>query len=590
MDTERYRRWLGHPSWHHQLRPQPCGDAEEAARLEFRIVVAFAPGEADLLAGVVSSLRNQTHPRWRAVLCPNSAEARHTMGLGERIRWQYREPRVTLARPSSETGSPASALNVGLAHAVGEPGPVGEPGRTPAGPVVLFALPATRFIPDALETVALRMTASDHPDLVYWDSDTIDDNGLRCHPRFLPGWSPEFLTSTNYIGPVLAMSNQATKDLGAITTAPGTDPIHDLLLAWAWPSSGRHAGETAHIPRILHSNLDLGPGPAPGGDPTALTVRRSLQRSDQDGAAVALGPLPFSARVVRAPQGPARASVIIPFRDQPRMLRRCVDSLLTSPGHDSFEVLLVDNDSREPETMALLERYGNHPKMSVVSVPGAFNWSSINNAAVARADGDVFVFVNNDIEARSPSWLRQIVAQALRPDIGAVGARLLYGDGSLQHAGVVIGLGLTTHVLRDLPGSDPGYGGMAVLCREVTAATGACLATSRGTFEALKGFDEELALGYNDIDYCLRAGQRGLRILYDPVVEMIHHESRSRGYSDERHEVARFFARWEKMVTQGDPYYNPNLSRFGQCVTVPQGDEEATWSEFLETFKAMVTT
>ena len=200
------------------------------------------------------------------------------------------------------------------------------------------------------------------------------------------------------------------------------------------------------------------------------------------------------------------SSAIIPFRDGARFLRTCVDSVTATAGDVDLELVLVDNGSVEPETRTLVERLAGRTDVVVVRDDRPFNWAALNNGAVDRARGDVLLFLNNDIEARHDGWLEVLAAQALRPEIGAAGARLLYPTGRVQHAGLVIGLGgAAGHVLVGLDGDAPGYLGMAVVARDCSAVTGACLATRRDVFDDLGRFDVSLGLDLNDIDFCLRA-------------------------------------------------------------------------------------
>ena len=204
-------------------------------------------------------------------------------------------------------------------------------------------------------------------------------------------------------------------------------------------------------------------------------------------------------------------SILIPFRDEPRLLRTCVDSLAaTTSTHTSLELVLIDNGSSDPETLTLVERLADSPDVRVLTDPRPFNWAALNNAGALVARGDILVFLNNDIEAHQSGWLSALCAQALRPDVGAAGARLLYPDRRLQHCGLVVGLtGAAGHVLGGLPEEAPGYLHMATAARECSAVTGACLATRRTVFELLGGFDETLGVDLNDVDYCLPRCREG---------------------------------------------------------------------------------
>ncbi len=204
-------------------------------------------------------------------------------------------------------------------------------------------------------------------------------------------------------------------------------------------------------------------------------------------------------------------SILIPFRDEPRLLRTCVDSVTATTRGQSVELVLIDNGSSDPETATLVELLGARPGVRVLHDARPFNWAQLNNAGARVAGGDVLVFLNNDIEAHREGWLTALCGQALRPDVAAAGARLLYPDRRLQHCGLVVGLtGAAGHPLAGLPAEAPGYLDMATVTRECAAVTGACLATRREVFDLLGGFDETLGVDLNDVDYCLRAGRRRL--------------------------------------------------------------------------------
>ena len=242
---------------------------------------------------------------------------------------------------------------------------------------------------------------------------------------------------------------------------------------------------------------------------------------------------------------------------------------------------MVDNGSVLPETATLTDRLAARTDTRLITDARAFNWAALNNSAADIARGDVLLFMNNDIEALCPGWLDALCAQAIRPEVGAVGARLLYPDRRLQHCGVVIGLGgAAGHVLTGLQPDEPGYLSMAVTTRECTAVTGACLATGRTVFADLQGFDESLGIDLNDIDYCLRAQQAGLSVIYEPGAELVHHESPSRGVAGDVRDIVRFVDRWRSSIVDGDPYLNPHLTRVDPSCALRGANEDAWWQQW----------
>ena len=281
---------------------------------------------------------------------------------------------------------------------------------------------------------------------------------------------------------------------------------------------------------------------------------------------------PFATRVRwQLPAAAPRVSIIVPTRDRLDLLGPCIDSLLRTAAHypGPIELLIVDNDSVEGSTHEYLARLAATSPVRVLRYEGAFNWSAINNFAAQAARGDVLIFLNNDTVALSEDWCAELTANALRPEVGAVGARLLYEDGTLQHAGVVLGVeGVAGHESSGEAPERGGYFGRSHLQRGAAAVTGACLATRRELFRELGGFDEvHLPVAFNDVDFCLRVMRAGYRVLYDPFAVLYHFESKSRGYdlsqaklARQKSEAALFRARWA-LIVDLDPFYNPHFER-----------------------------
>jgi O-antigen biosynthesis protein len=262
-------------------------------------------------------------------------------------------------------------------------------------------------------------------------------------------------------------------------------------------------------------------------------------------------------------------SIIIPTRDRADLLRRCLAAL--RPAIEAYpgrcEIFVVDNGSTEPDARALIDSLSS-PDVRVASLEEPFNWSVINNEAVRTASGAVLLFLNNDAFMKDSTVLSRLVAQAMRPDVGAVGARLLYEDNVIQHAGILLGVdGHSAHDGAGLHAADPGYFGRHHLARRASAVTGACLATRRAVFDEVRGFDPSFAVTCNDSDYCLRIGERGYKTIYDPAIMLYHLESRTRAGSatgaaadQQSNEEMRFRSRWSARVAQ-DPFYNPHFER-----------------------------
>jgi O-antigen biosynthesis protein len=430
----------------------------------------------------------------------------------------------------------------------------------------------------ALDAAALLGAALTPTNLVYADEDRELDDGTWAEPRLKPDFSPEFLLSSAYIGRPLAMGALVADHLPDLVASDERALEHECALAAALV-----AEDVIHIPEVLCHRSDRVSVAAP----TSLEhIREALGRSEPDATVVA-GSAPGRYRIVRPGGADVPVSIVIPFRDQPQLLRTCVESIAaTTREQTNLEFLLIDNGSTDPETLSLVERLDARSDVSVLTDARPFNWAALNNAGARQARGEVLLFLNNDIEAHQAGWVAALCAQALRPDVAAAGARLLYPDRRLQHCGLVVGLtGAAGHVLGGLAEIDPGYLRMAVAARECSAVTGACLATRREVFEALEGFDQALGVDLNDVDYCLRAGVRGLRTMYEPAAELIHHESPSRGTAGGVGDIVQFVDRWKGYIADGDRYFNPHLTRADPSCRLAGPDEKDDWNRWYATLR-----
>lgn len=364
--------------------------------------------------------------------------------------------------------------------------------------------------------------------LIYSDDDLLSPAGKRCAPHFKPGWNPELFQHHDYLTGSCIV--RVSKD--ELALAEGERWEQSLIeIAAMRPAA------PLHLPLVLHHRRDR-PDPVLPNRPTRI--------------------LPDSVPTVTA---------IVPTRNQVSLLRGCIEGLRRT-AYPGLEILVVDNGSDEPGAVAYLDAL-KCQGVTVLSIPGPFNFSALNNAAVQQARGEMLCFLNNDVEMVDPDWLALLVRQAVRPDIGAVGARLLYPDGTIQHAGVFVGIGgAAGHGHRLQSADDSGYFERARLPQRVSAVTAACLVVAREKFEAVGGFDEEdFQVAFNDVDLCMKLNDRGWTSFYEPRATLIHHESKSRGDDRAERNRARFEAelgalkrKW-KTDKRRDPYHHPHLSR-----------------------------
>ena len=389
-------------------------------------------------------------------------------------------------------------------------GLAGEPREVGDDDYVLPLKRGDRLEPYALALIAARAALDGSPDAFYADEDALSGN-RRSAPRLKPDWSPLF-SKSGYVGAPLAVRGAAWK-------AGGFDPA---------------TARVNHLRRIL------------------------LSRAEPQ--AIAPAPLP-------PPIGPRRqATIVLPTRDRLDLLLPCIESLTRHPAGADFELVVLDNGSENADALAYLDALAARPDARVLHRPGPFNFSAICNEGARAARFPFLLFLNNDVRALAPDWLGRMLAFAAEPDVGAVGAKLLFADGRLQHGGVVLGLdGFAGHVQRAADADDPGYLGMLAWPREVAAVTGACMAVEARKFLEVGGFDEvRLPIEYNDIDLCLRLAERGYKSVFEPRARLEHRESASRGanpYLDQRYasEHGYFRERWARML-RDDPYFHPALS------------------------------
>jgi O-antigen biosynthesis protein len=427
----------------------------------------------------------------------------------------------------------------------------------------------------APDTTAQLSAALAGADVVYADEDCLDSGGMHSQPRLKPSYSPEYLLHTDCVGRPLAMSADVAARLPPASAQTLASRDHDLALRACETAHSVH-----HISEVLCHRRVYRPASSTEQIEDTRHVDSALARRNEHARAVA-GVTPGTLQILRTPKVVRSASIIIPFRDEPQFLRACFDSIERTRRDVVPEYFLIDNGSDQPETTTLLERLSSRPDVHVLRDDRPFNWAKLNNTAAGQASGDVLVFLNNDIEARTPGWLDALCAQVERPEIGAVGARLLYPDHRVQHCGVVLGLGgAAGHLFVGLAEDLPGYLDMAVTTRECSAVTGACLATRRSVFEQFGGFDESLGIDLNDIDYCLRMWGSGRRIIYESRAELVHRESPSRGTAGGVGDIVRFVERWKGSILAGDPYLNAHLTRVDSSCALREPGEDQWWQRW----------
>jgi len=450
---------------------------------------------------------------------------------------------------------------------------------------VLIAHPGDRLAASALHRLNAAAIAVPDAPVIFGDEDQIDRNGKRFAPWFKPDFGDDLFLCQNGFGRAVFFRKSVLERL----ILPDHDALDDAIYDLALQAIAARSEEPLHCPGVLvHVAGDPAATPKarclylPGGKRRAAVEAFIARRPSLSGTAVE-GPDADGFLRLRhpLPDPLPLVSIVIPTRDRKDLLEACVNSLDRATSYPNKEIIILDNDSAEPETKAYFASLCQRSDIHIVAAPGPFNYPRLINLGASHARGELLMTLNNDIEAFEPDWLNEMVRQVSRPGVGLVGCLLLYPDQTVQHAGVIVGLsGVAGHMHADAAPDDPGYAGRIRVTQDLSAVTGACQLMRRALFERLGGLDERhLAVAYNDIDFCLRVREAGLRVIYTPHARLLHHHSASRG-SDVRVERLASFtwereymrSRWAHVIFD-DPFFNPNLSlsgKRGRLATAPR--------------------
>ncbi len=518
------------------------------------IVMATYNTPERYLRAAIDSVREQIYPHWQLCIADDAstnAAVRPILGeyaaIDERIDVVYRPQNGHISQATN------SALDIATGDFVG-------------------FLDHDDVLPmEALYEVASLVERNPDADIMYSDEDKLDESGGLFDPFFKPDWSPDTLLSRMYTCHFAVYRRRLVEEVGRLRPQFDGSQDYDLILRLSERTDRIH-----HIPKILYhwrvhpeSTAAASSAKPYAADAAERAIEEALARRGEPGSATARTDV-AGAYVVRYElRERKQVSIIIPTRDHGEDVDRCLESIFKHGSYENFEVLLVDNGSTDPSSLATFERWAaRDARVRVLRYDVPFNFSQINNYAVSRSSGEYLLFLNNDTEVMTPDWLEAMVEQAQRPSIGAVGAMLLYPDMTIQHAGVVVGVGgVAGHSHKNLPADAPGYFHMLKAINNYSAVTGACLMVRRAAFDQVGGFDEELAVAFNDVDLCLKLQAAKYRNVCLPHVQLIHFESKSRGYEDSYNKQVRFEDEKRLMIQRWhtnahvDPCYNPNLTR-----------------------------
>ncbi|NPA65803.1 MAG: glycosyltransferase family 2 protein [Epsilonproteobacteria bacterium] len=504
------------------------------------------------LQKAIESVQNQWYEKWELCIVDDKSTNEATLSYlhsidDPRIKIKFAEVNKNIAGASNDAASMAS------------------------GEYILLLDNDDELTPDALYEMVKKINES-NADFIYSDEDFMDTEG-NCHnPHYKPDFSPDLLLSHNYITHLSCFKRSLFEEVGMFDERFSGSQDYDLFLKMT-----EKANKVEHIPKVLyHWRMIEGSTSADSkAKPEALQISKqvleeTLKRRGIDGW-VENGNIDHYFRVRYVIKNEPLVSIIIPFKDKPELLSMCVHSILEKSTYKNFEIIGVSNNSEEEETFKLmkeLEKLDKRVKFYEYNIE--FNYAQINNYAVEHyAKGEHVLLLNNDIEVITPEWIEAMLEHSQRKEIGCVGAKLYYPNDTVQHAGIIMGLGgYAGHSHKMSPRESQGYFNRLNTIQNLSAVTAACLMIEKSIYEEVNGMDaENFKVAYNDVDFCLRVMEKGYRNLFTPYAEMYHHESVSRGYETTPEKIARFdkekealYKRHKAILENGDPYYNPNLT------------------------------
>ena len=555
QNTEDYQLWVSENSLSDTEIEQTKAEIESmAVKPTFSIVVPVYNVDVEYLIAMIRSVQAQIYPHWQLCIVDDASPKTYLRQILEHEAAQ--DNRISIQLNDVNQGI-SLATNDALALAKGD--------------YVGLLDHDDELSIDALYENAKVINARSDVGLIYSDEDKMDMQGNRLEPFFKPDYSPDLLDTNNYICHFTVIKKDIVDEIGGFREGLDGSQDHDIILR-----AIAQADQVVHIPKVLYHWRKIPGSTAVAYDSKSYAWEagrkavESCLSQQESGVHVEFGTLKGTYRVFRDIKGEPLVSIIIPFKDKPELLNACLDSILARTTYNNFEIVGVSNNSEEAETQARMDHYAlSDPRIRFVEKNIPFNFSAICNYGAEQAKGDYLLFLNNDIEIISPDWIERLLEHAQRPQVGAVGGKLLYPDGRIQHAGVVAGMvGAAGHPHKFFPDGHIGYHGRLHMVYNVSAVTGAMLMVASDKFKQVGAFNEDnLAIAYNDIDLCLGLLDLGYLNVFTPHCKATHHESISRGYEDTQEKLNRlkkeqsyFLNKWAEFLEHGDPYYNPNLS------------------------------
>ncbi|MFT4633107.1 MAG: glycosyltransferase involved in cell wall biosynthesis [Candidatus Azotimanducaceae bacterium] len=551
-----YQAWINASERQYQ---QPDYQTQQLAHLTqlsklpvLSILMPVYCPDPDYLDQAITSVYSQSYPHWQLCIVD---DASGDTALTQKLQTlEANDSRIRYVAHNTNQHISA-ATNSALALAVGD--------------FVTFLDQDDVLPTQALLRVAMEI--NDHPEakLFYTDEDKLNAAGHRQTPNFKPAWNYDLLLSQNYLCHLAVYEMALLRALGGMRLGYEGAQDHDLALRAATKIDA--ARVVRHIPEILYhwrvhpQSTAANPDSKPYAQDSGMRAIEDHLKTQAINARVSRQGIHY--RVHYHLDAPPPVTIIIPTRNMQQTLKVCIDSLLEKTQYPNFRLLIIDNDSDDFDAINYLRSLSRLPQVDVLVDNQAFNYSALNNHAVDQADTDIVCLLNNDVEVIAPGWLTEMVSHLVRDGVGIVGAKLRYPNDQIQHAGVILGIGgIAGHGHKYFQHDEPGYFGRLALVQNYSAVTGACLLTRKSIWQQVGGLETQLAVAFNDVDYCLRVQDLGFRVVWTPFADLYHHESLSRGQEDSPEKQARFTAevdymmhRWQHVIDH-DPAYSPNLS------------------------------
>jgi O-antigen biosynthesis protein len=505
------------------------------------------------LRRAISSVQQQFYPRWELCIVDDASTDRKIRPFLQRCA--RRDRRIKLMR-RTENGHISAASNDAL--------------RLATGDFVALLDHDDELAPTALYFVAQALNKNRDLQLLYSDEDKLEEHNRRSEPYFKSDWNPELFLAQNFISHLGVYRTDLVHRVGGFRVGFEGSQDYDLTLRCIEEIQPK---QIEHLPWVLYhwragdqSTASCATAKPYAQEAARRAVQEHLDRRGIEGTVAPSVGVYLQTKYALPTERPM-VSIVIPTRDQASPLKKCVYSIFEKTDYPAYELIVLDNESYDSEALEFLAELKKRDGVRVERIDDAFNYSRLNNHGVELSRGSFVALLNNDVEVLHADWLTEMVSRAMQPKVAMVGARLWYPNGTIQHGGVILGAGgIAGHAHVGLRRGEPGYFARAHLAQDVSAVTTACALVKREVYLQVGGFNENLAVTFNDVDLCLRLREAGYRILWTPYAELIHHESASRGFDNSAPKQVRFLAEVDYMqskwghILQRDPFYNPNLS------------------------------